>query len=145
VLPDVLRPQPRVIVRLTEGKAPSPPRHVAALQRDDTVPAFILTVDIAHGTFAARRVAAEPEPGKSYELWLVSNRFQAPLSLGVIGEDDFTQSNNLSPYDPATISEAMFAVSLEAEGGSPTGAPSNVMFTGKLVEATPPPGPPEAR
>jgi anti-sigma-K factor RskA len=138
VLPDSLRPQPRVIVQ-------PPQRFVAVLQRDATAPAFILTVDIANRSLTVRRVAAEREPGKSYELWLVSNKFPAPRSLGLVDGDDFTQSSNLSPYDPTTISDATFAVSLEPEGGSPSGTPSNVMFAGKLVESTPPPGSPEAR
>jgi anti-sigma-K factor RskA len=122
-----------------------PQRFVAVLQRDAAAPAFILTVDVANRSLTVRRVAAAREPGKSYELWLVSNRFPAPRSLGVVDGDDFTQSSNLSPYDPTTISDATFAVSLEPEGGSPTGAPSNVMFAGKLIESTPPPGSPEAR
>jgi anti-sigma-K factor RskA len=138
VLPDSLRPKPRVIVQVTEGVAPPPPRFVAVLQRDATSPAFILTVDIASRSLTVRRVAAEREPGKSYELWLVSNKFPAPRSLGVVGGGEFTQTGNLTPYDPATISDATFAVSLEPEGGSPTGAPSNVMFLGKLIESTPP-------
>jgi anti-sigma-K factor RskA len=138
VLPDSLRPQPRVIVQ-------PPQRFVAVLQRDATAPAFILTVDIANRSLTVRRVTAEREPGKSYELWLVSNKFPPPRSLGLVDGDDFTQSSNLSPYDPTTISDATFAVSLEREGGSPSGAPSNVMFAGKLVESTPPPGSPEAR
>jgi anti-sigma-K factor RskA len=145
VLPDSLRPKPRVIVQMTEGTALPPPRFVAVLQRDAASPAFILTVDIANRNLTVRRVAAEREPGKSYELWLVSNKFPAPRSLGVVGGGEFTQSGNLSPYDPATISDATFAVSLEPEGGSPSGAPSNVLFLGKLVESTPPPGQPEAR
>ena len=145
VLPDSLRPQPRVIVQPSEGIAPAPQRFVAVLQRDATAPAFILTVDIANRSLTVRRVAAEREPGKSYELWLVSNKFPAPRSLGLVDGDDFTQSSNLSPYDPTTISDATFAVSLEPEGGSPSGAPSNVMFAGRLVESTPPPGSPEAR
>ena len=142
LLPDALRLEPRV-AQQTEGAA----RFVAVLQRDATAPAFILTVDIANRSLTVRRVAAEREPGKSYELWLVSNKFPAPRSLGVVGGDEFTQSGNLSSYDPTTISGATFAVSLEPEGGSPSGAPSNVMFLGKLVESTPPsPSPsPEAR
>jgi anti-sigma-K factor RskA len=144
VLPDSLRPKPRVIVQVTEGVAPPPPRFVAVLQRDATSPAFILTVDIANRSLTVRRVAAEREPGKSYELWLVSNKFPAPRSLGVVGGGEFTQTGNLTPYDPATISDATFAVSLEPEGGSPTGAPSNVMFLGKLIESIPP-APQDAR
>jgi anti-sigma-K factor RskA len=144
VLPDSLRPKPGVIVQVAEGVAPPPPRFVAVLQRDSTSPAFILTVDIADRSLTVRRVAAEREPGKSYELWLVSNKFPAPRSLGVVGGGEFTQTGNLTPYDPATISDATFAVSLEPEGGSPTGAPSNVMFLGKLIESTPP-APQDAR
>ena len=144
VLPDSLRPRPRVIVQVTEGVAPPPARFVAVLQRDATSPAFILTVDIANRSLTVRRVAAEREPGKSYELWLVSNKFPAPRSLGVVGGGEFTQTGNLTPYDPATISDATFAVSLEPEGGSPTGAPSNVMFLGKLIESIPP-APQDAR
>jgi anti-sigma-K factor RskA len=144
VLPDSLRPRPRVIVQVTEGVAPPPARFVAVLQRDAASPAFILTVDIANRSLTMRRVAAEREPGKSYELWLVSNKFPAPRSLGVVGGGEFTQTGNLTPYDPATISDATFAVSLEPEGGSPTGAPSNVMFLGKLIESSPP-APQDAR
>jgi anti-sigma-K factor RskA len=36
------------------------------------------------------------------------------------------------------ISNATFAVSLEPEGGSPNGKPTEVLFAGKLVESVPP-------
>ena len=137
ILPDALRPRPRVIVQMAEGPPP-PPRYVAVLQRDAAAPAFIVTVDIAARSLTVRRVSAEREAGKSYELWLVSNKFPAPRSLGLVDGGEFTQSANLSPYDPATISDASFAVSLEPEGGSPSGVPSNVMFMGKVVESVPP-------
>jgi anti-sigma-K factor RskA len=146
LLPDALRPRPRVIVQMTDTPGPPPPRFVAVLQRDASSPAFILTVDIATRNLTVRRVAADREPGKSYELWLVSNKFPAPRSLGLVNGGEFTQSANLSPYDPATISDATFAVSLEPEGGSPTGMPTTVLYLGKLIESTPPAsGRPEAR
>ena len=125
VLPDALRPPSR---------ESSPPRFVAVLQRDVTAPEFILTIDLAVRSLTVRRVAAEQLPGKSYELWLVSDKFPAPRSLGVIGDQEVTQSSNLRPYDPTIISDATFAVSLEPEGGSLSGAPSNVVCTGQLVE-----------
>lgn len=138
LLPDSLRPRPRVIVQATEGSGPPPARYVAVLQRDALSPAFIVTVDVAERSLTMRRVAAERATGKSYELWLVSNKFPAPRSLGVVSGGEFTRSASLAAYDPATIEDASFAVSLEPEGGSPTGMPSNVMFSGKLVESTPP-------
>jgi anti-sigma-K factor RskA len=136
LLPDAVRLH--VVGQMTDSTAPTPARFVAVLQRDAAAPAFILTVDVMSRTLTVRRVAAEREPGKSYELWLVSNKFPAPRSLGLVDNAEFTQPDTLAPYDPSTITDASFAVSLEPEGGSPTGAPSNVMFLGKLVESLPP-------
>ena len=146
-LPSPLRPTPQVIVVAQPAPpaapAPSAPRaparFVAVLQRDAASPAFILTVDVERRSVTVRRVAAEQQAGKSYELWLVSDRLPAPRSLGLVGTGEFTAAPALASYDPATISAATYAVSLEPEGGSPTGAPTGpVLFTGKLVEAVPP-------
>jgi anti-sigma-K factor RskA len=124
LLPGPLRPKPAG-------------RFVAVLQPNATSPAFILTVDVATRTAAVRRVAGGPPPGKSYELWLVSDRFPAPRSLGLVGTSDFTKPT-LANYDPAVISNATYAVSLEPEGGSPNGQPTEVLFAGKLIESEPP-------
>jgi anti-sigma-K factor RskA len=145
LLPEKLRQRPPP-ASATYVEAPSPTRYVAVLQRDAIPPAFILTFDTASHTLTLRRLGAPREAGKTYELWLISSRFPAPRSLGLVGPTDFTQSSDLTEYDPATISDATFAVSLEPDGGSPTGAPSNVAFLGKPVESTPPPaGESEAR
>jgi anti-sigma-K factor RskA len=126
ILPSALRP-----------KVPAA-RLIAVLQRDETAPAFLLTVDTAARTMTVRRVAAGIEPGYSYELWMVSPRLGAPRSLGIVGNDEFTQRPLLASYDPDTINSATYAVSLEPEGGSRTGAPTGpVLWTGRLVEATP--------
>ena len=108
------------------------------LQREATAPAFILTVDVANRSLTIRRVSAPREPGRTYQLWLISNKFPEPRSLGLVGADDFTQVSDPILLDAATIGDATFAVSLEPDGGSPTGAPSNVMFLGKPIESTPP-------
>jgi anti-sigma-K factor RskA len=144
LLPDGLRPKPRV--QVVEVKTPSVPaasaQYVALLQKDSGSPAFILTVDGATRNFTVRRVGAVPEPGKSYELWLVSDKLQRPRSLGVIGGNDFTIRPVLSAYDPDTVNKATYAVTLEPEGGSPTGvATGPIVFTGKLIEAVPPAAP----
>jgi anti-sigma-K factor RskA len=120
-----------------EVAAPSG-RFVAVLQKDASAPAFLLTVDVDHRSLTVRRVDARQQPGKSYQLWLVSNRFQTPRSLGVVGSGDFTQSPLLASYDKETIDNATYAVSLEPEGGSPKDEPTGpVLYLGKLVEVTP--------
>jgi anti-sigma-K factor RskA len=140
LLPDGIRPKPRT--QVVEVKVPPPPasaQFVALLQRDPGSPAFILTVDAATRNFTVRKVGAQPEAGKSYELWIVSDKLQRPRSLGVIGGNDFTARPVLSGYDADVVNAATYAVSLEPEGGSKTGAPTGpVVYTGKLIETVPP-------
>ena len=142
LLPNVLRP--KQLTQIVEVKAPSAPssaQYVALLQKDAASPAFILTVEAASKNFTVRRVGAAPEPGKSFELWLVSDRLQRPRSLGVIGGSDFTTRPLLSAYDADTVNRATYAVTLEPEGGSPTGAATGpIVFSGKLLETVPAPG-----
>jgi anti-sigma-K factor RskA len=147
-LPEGLRPKVRtqVVEVKTTIVPPASGQFVALLQKDSASPAFILTVDGASKNFTVRRVGATPEPGKSFELWLVSDKLQRPRSLGVIGGNDFTTRPALASYDTDTVNKATYAVTLEPEGGSPTGvATGPIVFTGKLIEAVPPATPPPAR
>ncbi|MGJ5206783.1 anti-sigma factor [Bradyrhizobium sp. HKCCYLR20261] len=141
LLPQPLQPKPRI--QTVEVKVPAAPepaaQFVALLQKDAASPAFILTVDSATRSYTVRRVGAAPEPGKSFELWIVSDKLQKPRSLGVIGGSDFTSRPVLSSYDPDIVSRATYAVTVEPEGGSPTGqATGPIVFTGKLIETVPP-------
>ncbi len=141
LLPPPLQPKARVQtaeVKVPAGAQPSA-QFVALLQKDAASPAFILTVDAGSKTYTVRRVGAAPEPGKSFELWIVSDKLQKPRSLGVIGGSDFTSRPVLSAYDADTVSRATYAVSVEPERGSPTGqATGPIVFTGKLIETVPP-------
>lgn len=141
LLPPPLQPKARVQtaeVKVPAGAQPSA-QFVALLQKDAASPAFILTVDAGSKTYTVRRVGAAPEPGKSFELWIVSDKLQKPRSLGVIGGSDFTSRPVLSAYDADTVSRATYAVTVEPEGGSPTGqATGPIVFTGKLIETVPP-------
>jgi anti-sigma-K factor RskA len=106
---------------------------VAILQKDAASPAFLVSVDVDARVLTVRPVAAPPEPGKSYELWIVNARLAAPKSLGLLDSRD-TSGHRAAGIDKAVIEDATYAVSLEPAGGSPTGAPTGpVLFTGKLV------------
>ena len=108
------------------------------LQKDGGSPAFILTVDGATKNFTVRKVGATAEPGKSFELWLISDKLPQPRSLGVIGGSDFTARPVLASYDADTVNDATYAVTVEQAGGSPDGKPTSApIFTGKLIETVP--------
>jgi len=144
LLPEGIRPKPRT--QVAEVKSPAAPapapsaQYVAVLQKDGSSPAFILTVDGVTRNFTVRKVGAAAEPGKSFELWLISDKLQRPRSLGVIGGSDFTARPVLSSYDADTINAATYAVTVEQAGGSPEGKPTSApIYAGKLIETVPPP------
>ena len=141
LLPEALRPKPRIQTVEVRTPAPSPvpsAQYVALLQRDGGAPAFILTVDAATKNFTVRKVGADAEPGKSFELWLISDRLPQPRSLGVIGGSDFTARPVLADFDAGTINAATYAVTVEQAGGSPSGQPTSApIYTGKLIETVP--------
>jgi anti-sigma-K factor RskA len=140
-LPGGLRPAPRI--QTVEVKTPAPlpvsSQYVALLQGQGGGPAFILTIDGATKNFTVRKVGATPEPGKSFELWLISDKLPRPRSLGVIGAGDFTARPVLGSYDADVVNGATYAVTLEQAGGSPNGQPTSApVFSGKLIETVPP-------
>ncbi|WP_445220117.1 anti-sigma factor domain-containing protein [Bradyrhizobium sp. Pa8] len=140
-LPGSLRPAPRI--QTVEVKTPAPltaaAQYVALLQGQGGGPAFILTVDGATRNFTVRKVGATPEAGKSFELWLISDKLPRPRSLGVIGAGDFTARPVLGSFDPEVVSGATYAVTVEQAGGSPNGQPTSApVFSGKLIETVPP-------
>jgi anti-sigma-K factor RskA len=144
-LPDMLRPTPRT--QVVEVKTNAPPtsapsaQYVALLQGQAGGPAFIMTVDGTTKDFTVRKLGAPPtEAGKSYELWLISDKLgNRPRSLGVIGANDFTARPILAAYDSDVINGATYAVTIEQAGGSPDGAPhSQPVFAGKLIETVQP-------
>lgn len=141
-LPGALRPAPRIqTVEVKTPAAPmsSPAQYVALLQGQSGGPAFILTIDGATKNFTVRKVGATPEPGKSFELWLISDRLPRPRSLGVIGSGDFTARPVLAGYDADLVNGATYAVTVEQPGGSPSGQPTSApVFSGKLIETVPP-------
>jgi anti-sigma-K factor RskA len=121
----LVRPPP---AQLAGGK------YVAVLQPQGPGPAFVATIDLASGTISALRIGAEPQAGKSYELWAVGGGRDKPQSLGLVDASLKIPAGKLGKIDPASLGDTVFAVSLEPQGGSPTGQPTGpVLYTGKLV------------
>jgi anti-sigma-K factor RskA len=117
---------------------PEASNFVAVLQKDAASPAFLVEVDLNSRLLTVRPVAAERQPGKSYELWIIHDKLGPPKSLGVVSDQGFTVRPALSGYDPSVVESAVYAVTLEPAGGSPNGRPSGPpLWAGKLVQATP--------
>jgi anti-sigma-K factor RskA len=110
---------------------------VAVLQKDAASPAFLVTVNVDDRVMTVRPVAAKHEPGKSFELWIIHDSLGKPKSLGVIDESQPMKRPTLAAYKPDVIEGSTYAVTLEPEGGSPSGDPTGpVVFAGKMIETS---------
>lgn len=110
---------------------------VAVFQKDDASPSFVMSVDLATRTLSVKRVAAEVPAGKTYQLWIASDKLGVgPQSLGLVEQgSDVKQA--ISRIDPGIVQNALFGVSLEPAGGSPTGKPTGPVFHAKLIPTAP--------
>ncbi|MDQ2954933.1 MAG: anti-sigma factor, partial [Pseudomonadota bacterium] len=89
-----------IFIAVSQFSRPTKPSGwlIAVLQHDPKSPGFVLAVEVATKTFVLRNVAAETLPGRSYELWLISDKLVSPASLGVV-EGDFMVRPALAQYD----------------------------------------------
>lgn len=112
-------------------------RYVAVFAKDDVLPAFYFTIDLKSRTLTIRPVGASPQQGKTYEMWIASDRIgPAPRSLGLVDKGLAPTTKVLASYDADLLAKATFGVSLEPEGGSPTGRPTAPALHSKLLPVT---------
>ena len=116
-------------------KPPAPTtggRYVAVVNRSGDLPALIVRVDTGTGAVFVRSVATETPTGRDLELWYI-RQGDAPKSLGVVKADGPER-----PL-PATLRGGVqapitMAVTVEPQGGSPTGGPTGpVVYSGTLI------------
>ena len=110
---------------------PAGGRYVAVVDTGGHEPALIAEVDTTTGVIRIKSLAAQAPAGSSLELWHVAEN-HAPRSLGLLEADLDLQTIQGSPE--AGPLAGLIAVSVEPEGGSPTGQPTGeVIYTGELV------------
>lgn len=102
---------------------PQPAPLVAIMALDNGAPAFVATIDRAHGTMVVTPVTSWSDAAHMPELWLIPPG-DKPHSLGVVGTAKSVTvaipANLRGAIDPKSI----VAISVEPPGGSPTGQPT---------------------
>lgn len=104
-------------------------RLVSSLAADGSDVRYLALYDAQAGEISMSNVSGTPGAGEDFELWVIVGD-NAPLSLGVVPEGDSVRLPTDEATRQAIAAGALFAISLEPDGGSPTGAP-----TGPVVAA----------
>lgn len=109
-------------------------KYVAVFQEGDIPPTFLLSIDLETREMTIRPVTAVRPDGKDYQLWIVAEQLgPAPRSLGLLEVGTAPIRKRLEGYDAELLQGATFGISLEPEGGSPTGKPTGPALHGKLI------------
>lgn len=118
------------------------PAYMTVLVSDRAAPAWIAQADRSGGiTLAAVRPAfGEPQPatpdGRVMQLWGLRPGETAPTSLALLPRTPGRISIPAPALRP--VNDMLIEISLEPEGGSPTGRPTGpILFYGRLIEAPP--------
>ena len=107
--------------------------YVAVLQHGADQPSFVVSLDLANRRMAVMPLATSAPPGKSYELWMIGGDQAKPRSMGLV-DAQAPLHPHLPDVDKAVLSNATYAVTVEPQGGSPTGQPTSApLFVGKLI------------
>ena len=118
------------------------PAYMTVLVSDRAAPAWIAQADRTGGiTLAAVRPAfGEPQAttpdGRVMQLWGLRPGETAPTSLALLPRTPGRISIPAPALRP--VNNMLIEISLEPEGGSPTGRPTGpILFYGRLIEAPP--------
>jgi anti-sigma-K factor RskA len=104
---------------------------VAVVDTGGREPALIAEVDTTTGLIQVRSLAAEIPSGRSLELWHVAEN-HPPRSLGILQAG--TEAQTIQDVASEGPVEGVIAVTVEPEGGSPSGAPTGpIVYSGRLI------------
>ncbi|MGB9429320.1 MAG: anti-sigma factor [Gammaproteobacteria bacterium] len=110
------------------------PSYLAVMSSAKGQPLWLITVHPNTQRIDMKALASNvPPPGKSYELWMLPGSGK-PIAMGLMNSSGVA-SETLNTEVIAAISQAKgVAISLEPQGGSPTGQPTGpVLYVAPLI------------
>lgn len=123
-----------VVVQRVTPPAEQKPAEFALMSDAKGHPLWVISVHPEANRIDMKAVTSNPAPaGKSYELWMLPGS-GSPVPMGLMNSDGLA-SETVSPELLQKLASAkVLAISLEPQGGSPTGLPTGpVLWTAALV------------
>ena len=114
------------------AEAPAAQRLVASLMSEESDVRYLVVYDASAGEIGLSHISGERDQGRDFELW-AAEADGAPVSIGVIPAGASVQLVVPDAARDVISSTAHVAISVEPEGGSPTGQPTGpVVAVGNL-------------
>ncbi len=109
-------------------------RLVALLAHEGSDVHYMAVYDTGDGTVGLSHLSGNPAQGRDFELWVIRDPAQPPVSLGVIPAGQAAAHLAVDNRTRALVEAgAQLAITLEPQGGSATGLPTgNVVAAGDL-------------
>lgn len=97
-------------------------RYVSSLAPTQSDVHYFVVYDARDGNVRLSHVTGARPEGRDFELWVIEDG--APRSLGVIPEGQRVRMAVADRFGKGIEGEAVFAITTEPQGGSPSGAPT---------------------
>ena len=119
-----------IYVAVPQAPAPEPvaAKYVAVVTADEGgQTGLLIHFDTGTGVATVIPAGAAPPDGSSYEMWHLPQGATTPVSLGLLPESAVARQTIVAGEGD------LFAISLEPQGGSPTGQPTQPVYHGTVV------------
>jgi anti-sigma-K factor RskA len=123
--PSVAPTPPPVVAQ--QPAAAAMPQMVASLAGDDGQTGYVATMDARSGKMMIMPMHPTRQDGRVPELWVIP-KGGAPVSMGVLDPEHVAEHTLPERLRTLLSTDALLAITMEAPGGSPSGAP-----TGSIV------------
>lgn len=113
----------------------STPAYLAVVSTTQGQPRWLITVHPQTQRVDMKALADNtPPPGKSYELWMLPGSGK-PIAMGLMNSHGSASETVNADVISAIVGAKALAISVEPEGGSPTGQPTGpVVYVAPLIQ-----------
>lgn len=119
-----------VLMLSPQGPAVLSPDRLTVVQNTQNQPLWLIEV-FSQKIDVKTTELVEVKNQNDYQLWMVPSNGNSPISLGILPQKGQASLVKIAQFDAMDI--AALAVSLEPKGGSPNGAPTEVLYVSELV------------
>ena len=122
----------------TQHSTPPVQSYIAVINNTNQQAAWYLKIDPAGQSLKVEALSRQALPAnRTFELWMIPDNNPTPVSLGLLRPDGITQLQQPTDLFSAFTKPAVYAITIEPIGGSPTGQPTTTpVYSGDILRTS---------